>query len=221
MASKLLIRYLWIDSLCVLQYGPGSAEDWEEHARSMQLVYLNAVLNISIDRASNPHEGAYTTREVNHIQTCNVLWNREENDEDIWTVSDYTSDGKWGLVRSPLQSRAWPLHERLLSPRILHFTSEQIMWERKEAELLSESLPDGHHLQDPHADFPFLIPVPSQQALTGEEERVQMSNLTMSFSCFPSSLASSIGASKPWAYTLLVDFTGKAAHMIPPGKDHL
>lgn len=53
----------------------------------------------------------------------------------------------------PLNRRAWALQERFLSTRILHFTTEQLVWEcRKHA--ASESFPYGlpNHIQEYHSE---------------------------------------------------------------------
>jgi hypothetical protein len=43
------VRYLWIDSLCIIQ----DKEDWTIHAPQMATVYGNAYLTISADAAAN------------------------------------------------------------------------------------------------------------------------------------------------------------------------
>jgi hypothetical protein len=43
------VRYLWIDSLCIIQ----DKEDWALHAPQMATVYGNAYLTISADAAEN------------------------------------------------------------------------------------------------------------------------------------------------------------------------
>jgi hypothetical protein len=53
--SRLLgIRYLWIDSLCILQ---DSSEDWALHAPQMAVVYGNSCVTISADAAEDSTEG--------------------------------------------------------------------------------------------------------------------------------------------------------------------
>lgn len=44
-------------------------------------------------------------------------------DFDIWT---------WGIDESPLGGRAWTVQERFLSPRQIHFGSQQLFWECRE-----------------------------------------------------------------------------------------
>lgn len=160
-AARLGIRYLWIDSLCILQSGPGYKQDWEEHVHDMQLVYLNGFLNISLDRAHNPHQGAFTTRTKrisDQLQSCYILRNLGKEPQQMWQVYDEQSEGFSTLMKDPLQQRAWVFQERLLSPRVLHY-GEQITWECNTSKMLSESLPEGCQL-DQHFAFPFSIPVP-------------------------------------------------------------
>lgn len=125
---RLEIKYLWIDSLCIIQSGEGSREDWLEHAVDMRLVYLNCVLNIAVDRASSAEEGAFATRNTHRLQPCHVEWNYSGSEQTLWTVyddSDTTSD----LKSLPLLGRGWVVQERLFSPRILHFANDRIHWE--------------------------------------------------------------------------------------------
>lgn len=69
---RLGIRYIWIDSLCILQSGEGSQEDWLLHSSEMHKVYQNCELNIAIHVAANPEEGAFRSRETDFLQDCYV-----------------------------------------------------------------------------------------------------------------------------------------------------
>lgn len=51
------VRYLWIDSLCILQ---DSREDWEREAPLMASVYGNAYVTIAADVAKNTNAGFLT-----------------------------------------------------------------------------------------------------------------------------------------------------------------
>ncbi|OCL10071.1 HET-domain-containing protein, partial [Glonium stellatum] len=112
---RLNIRYLWIDSLCILQRGTGSVEDWQEHAIAMRKVYANGLLNISADCATCADEGFFRDRNPYLIRPA----------------------------ESPIAKRGWVLQERLLSPRVLHFTSRQLLWECSSLVFASEAFPTG------------------------------------------------------------------------------
>ncbi|PVH85045.1 heterokaryon incompatibility, partial [Cadophora sp. DSE1049] len=51
---RLGIRYLWIDSLCIIQ---DSSMDWARESSKMQGVYAGAILNISADASTNSDVG--------------------------------------------------------------------------------------------------------------------------------------------------------------------
>ena len=142
-AKSLGLKYLWIDSLCILQSGEGSEEDWILHVADMSLVYANCTVNISIDRARNPDEGAFTHRDPLRIQRCDIWRQGIGSPKSPYTVTPLSTCGHAALKRLPLASRAWVVQERLLSPRVLHFGSEQIFWECSEVPLASESVPLG------------------------------------------------------------------------------
>jgi hypothetical protein len=53
---ELGIKYIWIDSLCIIQ---DDNKDWELEASRMNQVYRNASITLSADAASNPFEGLF------------------------------------------------------------------------------------------------------------------------------------------------------------------
>ncbi|KAL7764208.1 hypothetical protein ACKLNR_005353 [Fusarium oxysporum f. sp. zingiberi] len=155
------IPYIWIDSLCILQSGLGSHEDWLSHSEDMHLVYHHCDLNISIDVSENPHGGAFRSRNPTYLQDCYV-WtpfyappkssSKSEHDigdgtekSDLWSIcAIFTADDfSWARVDLPLSDRAWVFQERLLSPRTLHFGSDRISWECDRSHNLTEYLPEG------------------------------------------------------------------------------
>jgi hypothetical protein len=65
-------RYIWIDSLCIIQSGPGSEEDWQSHAATMDLIYANCELNLGVACAENAEQGAFVDRDPDFLQTAFV-----------------------------------------------------------------------------------------------------------------------------------------------------
>ena len=47
---KLGVRYLWIDSLCIIQ---DSISDWQQESSRMNLVYQNALFTIAAEAAAD------------------------------------------------------------------------------------------------------------------------------------------------------------------------
>jgi hypothetical protein len=50
----LVYRFLWIDSLCILQ---GSYDSWGNESSNMQEYYMNAILAIPLDDTESGHHG--------------------------------------------------------------------------------------------------------------------------------------------------------------------
>ena len=71
-ARKLGMRYLWIDSLCIQQSGPGWDLDWQRESAVMGEIYRHAFLNIQAGRdADHWNYGLFTTphsREIDPFQ---------------------------------------------------------------------------------------------------------------------------------------------------------
>ncbi|KAI0024562.1 hypothetical protein F4780DRAFT_607842 [Xylariomycetidae sp. FL0641] len=56
---ELRFRYLWIDSLCIIQ---DDVEDWKEQSSVMGSVYKNAVCNIAATWTADVSEGCFAAR---------------------------------------------------------------------------------------------------------------------------------------------------------------
>lgn len=57
----------------------------------------------------------------------------------------------WGDHKPPLWTRAWVVQERVLSPRLLLFSSTQMSWQCQE-EIASENIPEGRPLESSDQD---------------------------------------------------------------------
>ncbi|KAH7020304.1 heterokaryon incompatibility protein-domain-containing protein [Ilyonectria destructans] len=131
------INYFWIDSLCIIQ---DSDEDWQREAVTMLKVYKHALCNIAATRSVNSFGGLFADRNPAVLSS------------DVLDIDNGALKGRFRLIDedyftqqiddAQLNRRAWVAQERLLSPRIIHFTSDQVIWDC--AELTAcESLPRG------------------------------------------------------------------------------
>jgi hypothetical protein len=80
---SLSVRYLWIDSLCIIQ---DSKEDWAREAANMAYVYSNSYLTISADWSPNSEGGCYKANNLPQginsdkaIHLTSVLSNGEQS----------------------------------------------------------------------------------------------------------------------------------------------
>jgi hypothetical protein len=93
------LRYIWVDSLCILQ-GPGG--DWTTESQKMADVYVGAILTIST--ALSPHVGYGLRRRL----------------------GDHPAFSQPPLGHESLYRRGWTLQERMLSQHLLIFGSDQL-----------------------------------------------------------------------------------------------
>ncbi|KAH7120558.1 heterokaryon incompatibility protein [Dactylonectria macrodidyma] len=131
------VSYIWIDSLCIIQ---DSDSDWNREAGTMANVYKHALCNVAATRAVNTFGGLFTDRNPALLSS------------DVLEIDNGALKGRFRLIDeeyfvqeiddAQLNRRAWVAQERMLSPRIIHFASDQVFWDC--AELTAcESLPHG------------------------------------------------------------------------------
>ncbi|KAG4428183.1 hypothetical protein IFR05_016332 [Cadophora sp. M221] len=130
------LRYLWIDSLCIVQ---DSAQDWRDESSRMHSVYSNAMLNIC-GIAADPR-GLFIERKNEHVHTgpIQVDWDGVCQGVYFCMLKNVWFDE---VYYSPLNRRGWVLQERLLSQRNLLFGENQLFWECQQ-QTACELTPDG------------------------------------------------------------------------------
>ncbi|KAG0647242.1 hypothetical protein D0Z07_7017 [Hyphodiscus hymeniophilus] len=127
---RLGLRYLWIDSLCILQDSP---EDWQRESALMGKVYSHSFCMIAAAAASDSFGGLFAqdtdlpllpaSRDM--PESCAAL-------RSAWIKPRVES---WDELfnASKLNERGWTLQERELSPRILYFTKHTLLFECRKA----------------------------------------------------------------------------------------
>lgn len=122
---RLGIRYLWIDSFCIIQDDP---DDWATEAGRMASVYEHAQLTLAAAASADSQGGLFrkAVSEACLSPQGNVCMRRLpdpkffKNPERDQSLPDRSS---------PLLRRAWVLQERMLSRRVLHFTPLELVFE--------------------------------------------------------------------------------------------
>ncbi|KAK3358201.1 heterokaryon incompatibility protein-domain-containing protein, partial [Lasiosphaeria hispida] len=119
------IRYLWIDSLCIIQ---DSAGDWEVESAAMAKVYGHAHVNIAAASSLDSRGGLFFDRDPDTIRPFAAYAPGGHGPlAEGWYI--WKDDNRWvNIGQEPLHRRGWVLQERLLSARTIHFTKSQIFW---------------------------------------------------------------------------------------------
>lgn len=142
-ARKLGQRYLWIDSLCIIQ---DSEQDWAREASLMAKVYAYAYCTLAALSSKDGSEGLqqFDIQHEDHT-FVDIAATATDRVGCYRILSKYPP--RWsttydGLVRdrapvqvndnSPLRFRAWALQERELSRRTIYFSNRELLWECRE-----------------------------------------------------------------------------------------
>jgi hypothetical protein len=140
-ARRLEIRYLWIDSLCIVQDEP---EDWEREAALMGSIYHNSTITVmaatsltenkkntgrseqkvDYSRAGflGERKGLKDTRRV-RLKYVDEKW---KETEDYWEVIDNANLRRLNK-ESVLFTRGWVMQEEMLPRRII-YSPGQMKW---------------------------------------------------------------------------------------------
>lgn len=132
---RLGVKYLWIDSLCIMQ---DSTEDWGRESTLMTQVYSYGLFNISATAAEDGSWGLFYDRIVMDVRQAraNVAI------RGIAAFHVFVDENFRLAFKGPLTKRGWVIQERLMSPGNLHFTSNQLFRESRE-KLACETFPNG------------------------------------------------------------------------------
>lgn len=160
LVSRLGERYLWVDSLCIVQ---DSDSSWHLNARAMHLVYGNAYFTIcAADGDSStglcavkPILRAMRPAEPLREAMSNMSLNGGQNSENSCNSKPMSADCAPGvrlMVTRPLEvvindsawnKRAWTFQERILSRRCLVFAEGRVYFQCRTTGISQDIYTDG------------------------------------------------------------------------------
>lgn len=98
-ARHLKVRYIWIDSLCIVQDSP-DREDWKHEAPLMHKVYRNSYCNIAASDSQDSDGGLFRLR-----SSDNVVPARYPMEGVEVPTGSRLADGVWRIVPGDLWDR--------------------------------------------------------------------------------------------------------------------
>ncbi|KAH7356006.1 heterokaryon incompatibility protein-domain-containing protein [Pyrenochaeta sp. MPI-SDFR-AT-0127] len=130
--TNLGIRYIWVDSFCIIQ---DSKEDWLKESKKMGGIYAGSAITIAADAAMDSLFGCFNQKSKSQIEGMKSLYyittTTKSGKNSTLMVGGLSSisNNIAAIENSPLTTRGWTYQERLLPPRILHCTKDQLYWE--------------------------------------------------------------------------------------------
>lgn len=114
-------RYLWIDSICIIQ---GSRGDFNQEAKHMQAIFRQAYCVLAASCAEGQQHGFIKPR---YQRSCLKL--QQDPSRPPIYACDFIDNFQQHALDSPLNKRGWVLQERALARRTIFFTDKQTYWE--------------------------------------------------------------------------------------------
>lgn len=126
------VKYIWVDSLCILQGADQAAHcDWISELGKMGQIYQSAFVTIAAESAPNAYTGILNDRKAPSFSNCALQESLVSS--DVVYLHPHVLYGGHNKsfmqkVKEPLHFRGWSLQESILSQRLLSFGTHELSW---------------------------------------------------------------------------------------------
>ena len=120
MTFKLGLRYLWIDSLCIVQ---DDLEDWRTEGGKMADIYAHSYITLAATNSKNSEGGLCDPLPRGELCTIETA----DGPFKVRILQEHRSAPCEGYM--PLTQRAWFFQEQMLAPRIAQSAEYEPFWE--------------------------------------------------------------------------------------------
>jgi hypothetical protein len=132
------VRYIWIDSICIIQ---DDQNDWNTEAPRMGTIYRHAFLTIAATRSQNSQDTLFSSFSYGTVggtdmegKPFSVLVNPSGASLDPCSLT-HSSAFPHHDKEHPLLGRGWVFQERIIARRVVHFRQRELLWECMEKQL--------------------------------------------------------------------------------------
>jgi len=123
----LCIRYLWVDSLCIVQDDPDA---WSSESGRMGNIYASSTCTLSAASSPNSFGGCRVNAHNKRTYSARHL-DLQFDTQRIRIFEDMPRDWINEYLENPLVTRGWALQEKELSHRNIHFSRNMLLWQCK------------------------------------------------------------------------------------------
>ena len=119
------LRFLWIDSLCIIQ---DDTDDWRHEGSKMASIYADSYITLAAVASKNADQGLYRPKDPDLYFRYDM---RRSSDQAPYTIHVHPRRDHVPFVAGtlPLLQRAWYYQERILSTRVVSFGETELYWE--------------------------------------------------------------------------------------------
>ncbi|KAH7061953.1 heterokaryon incompatibility protein-domain-containing protein [Paraphoma chrysanthemicola] len=119
------LRYIWIDSLCIIQ---DDNADWRHEGSKMASIYTKSYFTLAAVTSRDARDGLYRSGRQGQFLKHEIQRPSGRATYKLYVHQPH-EHRQFLTQEMPLFQRAWFLQERLLSTRVIFFGSKELYWE--------------------------------------------------------------------------------------------